>query len=165
MSRVLLIVSTLIVLTASLVFASQAAAGTTTVAVTMTFAEPIVPGLVRGCAIPPNQGLCGSGEVIPFGHATDTVVFGGACGGNCDLRTINLASGSIFSDEVFSNFVCPGRSCGRPGRGGPAFGTLTDVIVGGTGIFTGASGNLSGSVTGAGTAGVARLMGTITLTP
>jgi hypothetical protein len=42
-------------------------------------------------------------------------------------------------------------------------GTLTDVIVGGAGIFTGVSVSLSGSVTGAGTAGVAKLSGTLTL--
>jgi hypothetical protein len=162
MRRSLPIASITIALTASLAFAPQAMAGTTTVAVRMTFAEPIMPAIQSGCPIPPNQGLCGSGEVIPFGHATDTVVFGGACAGNCDLRTINLAGGSILSDEVFSNPTCPG-ACGSRGRGQPAFGTLTDVIVGGTGMFTGVSGNLAGSVTGAGTAGVAKLSGTITL--
>jgi hypothetical protein len=128
----------------------------------MTFAEPIMPGVVHGCPISPMNGLCGSGEVIPFGHATETVLFGGACGGNCDLRTINLAGGSIFSHEVFSNPTCP--VCGVPGRGQPAAGTVTDVIVGGTGAFAGASGNLSGSVHSAGTAGVAKLSGSITLT-
>jgi hypothetical protein len=93
------------VIAASWVFGSQAAAATT-VPMSMTFAEPILPGVETGCPIPPNQGLCGSGEVIPFGHATETVVFGGS-GNGCDLRTINLAGGSIFSDEVFWNPTCP----------------------------------------------------------
>jgi hypothetical protein len=109
------------------------------------------------------NGLCGSGEVIPFGHASDAVSFGGACGGACDSRTIELASGSIYINEAFSNPTCPG-ACGTRGRGHPESGTLTDVIVGGTGTFTGASGTLNGSVHAAGTAGVAKLSGTITLT-
>ena len=45
----------------------------------------------------------------------------------------------------------------------PQFGTLTDVIIDGTAIFTGSSGNFSGSVTGAGTAGIPKLSGTIML--
>lgn len=163
MNRFVLIPSVAIALALSL--ASAAPAGTTTVAVSMTFAEPItlVPGIENGCPIPPNEGLCGSGEVIPFGHAIETVIFGGACGGDCDLRTINLAGGSILSHETFSNPACPGV-CGSRGFGAPASGTVADVIVGGTGIFTGASGNLSGSVHAAGIAGVAQLSGTTTLT-
>jgi hypothetical protein len=131
----------------------------------MTFAEPIMPGLVQGCPISPMNGLCGKGEVIPFGHATETVVFGGACGGDCDLRTINLPQGSIFSDEFFSNFTCPAGICDHPGRGFPASGTVADVLVGGTGIFNGATGTLNGSVHAAGTAGITQLAGTITLAP
>jgi hypothetical protein len=80
------------------------------------------------------------------------------------LRTINLTGGSIFSHEFFSNFSCPAGLCNHPGRGFPASGTVADVIAGGTGIFTGATGNLNGSVHAAGTAGVAELAGTITLT-
>jgi hypothetical protein len=150
-------------LAASAVLASQALAGTSTVAVSATFAEPLKPALNGGCLPSPAYGVCGSGQVIPFGHATENVVFGGACGGNCDFRTINLAAGSIYTDESFSNPSCPGVCAGRGPTGGPAFGDLTDVIVGGTGIFAGASGTLSGSVTGAGSTGVARLSGTITL--
>jgi hypothetical protein len=152
-----------IALALSFLFAAPAAAGTT-VAVSMTFAEPlaIVPGIENHCAVPPDEGLCGSGEVIPFGHAVETVEFGAACGGDCDLRTINLPGGSIISHEVFSNPSCPGV-CGSRGRGQPASGTVADVIVGGTGIFAGASGNLNGSVHAAGVAGVAKLSGTIML--
>jgi len=141
------------------VFASQAMAATT-VSVTMTFNEPVLPDINSGCAVFP-AGLCGSGVVVPFGHATETILFGGACGGTCDLRTVNLAGGSIFLDEVFSNPTCPG-GC-RPRPGAPGSGTLTDVIVGGTGNFTGASGNVSGSVLGAGLVSKIKLSGTITL--
>jgi hypothetical protein len=135
----------------------------TTKSVSMTFAEPIIPGIVMGCPIPPNQGLCGSGQVIPFGHATETVVFGAACGGTCDLRTINLPGGSIITNEIFSNGTCPAGQCVRPGNGQPASGMISDVIVDGTGVFAGATGDLSGSVHAAGTAGITHLKGTITL--
>jgi hypothetical protein len=45
--------------------------------------------------------------VIPLGHAAETIEFGAGCGGSCDLRTINLAGGSIFIEETFSDY--PGR--------------------------------------------------------
>jgi len=161
MRRMLVIAS--LVAVASAALASQATGKTTTVAASATFAEPLTPALNSGCLPSPSYGVCGSGEVIPFGHATESVVFGGACDGSCDLRTINLAAGSIYADEYFSNPTCPGVCRGRGPTGGPAFGTLTDVIVGGSGIFAGASGTLNGSVTGAGLTGVAQLSGTITL--
>lgn len=139
-------------------FASQAMAATT-VPVSMTFTEAFVPAGNSGC--PLDTSSCGHGQVISFGQATETILFGGACGGNCDFRTINLAGGTIYIDEVFSNPTCPG-AC-QPNPAGPFDGTLTDVIVGGTGNFTGASGNLSGSVSVAGGVAVIKLSGTITL--
>jgi hypothetical protein len=86
--------------------------------------------------------------VIPLGHATETIEFGAACGGTCDLRTISLAGGSIFAEETFSDPACPGVC--QPNPAEPSSGTLTDVVVGGTGIFTGATGTLTGSVRAAG---------------
>jgi hypothetical protein len=150
-----------VVLALALVIAALAAAGTTTVQVSMTFTEPLIPGFVKGCPVAP-EGFCGSGEVIPFGHATETIDFNAGCGGSCDLRTINLAAGSIFSDETFSNPGCPGVC--QPNRAEPSSGTLTDTVVGGTGIFTGASGTLSGTVRGNGPESQIKLSGTITLT-
>jgi hypothetical protein len=131
----------------------------TTVPVSMTFTEPFVPAVHSGC--PLENSSCGHGQVIPFGQATEMVQFGAGCNGGCDFRTINLAGGSIFIDEVFSNPTCPGVC--QPNPALLISGTLTDVIVGGTGNFTGASGNLSGSVTAAGGAAVIKLSGTITL--
>jgi hypothetical protein len=53
----------------------------------MTFLEPIVPDIHSGCGVVDVR-LCGHGQVAPYGQATETIVFGGACGGSCDLRTI-----------------------------------------------------------------------------
>jgi hypothetical protein len=152
----------------SLAFASQVMASTT-VSVSMTFTEPVAPAFKSGdCPVFP-EGFCGSGEVIPFGHATEMVDFGAGCGGACDVRTINLVQGSIFIEETFNDGTCRG-SC-HPSPSFPNSGTLTDVIVGGTGSFAGATGELSGTVRV--TAGVSqpigqsqvKLSGSITLTP
>jgi len=140
-------------------FTSQATA-TTTTSVSMTFVEPIVPDIHSGCGVLDVR-LCGHGQVDPYGKATETIVFGAACGGSCDLRTVTLGGGSITLNETFSNPACPG-AC-RPNPAVVFSGTLTDVVVGGTGQFSGASGNLSGSVTTAGPEAQIRLSGTITL--
>jgi hypothetical protein len=120
MRRLLVIASLLAV---SGVLASQAVAGPSKVAVSATFAEPLVPALNSGCLPSPSYGVCGSGQVIPFGQATENVVFGGACGGNCDLRTINLAAGSIYADEYFSNPTCVSQISERGTTGGAVPGT------------------------------------------
>lgn len=139
-------------------FASQAMAATTT-SVSMTFTEPLLPNVHSGCVTFPETQRCGHGQVIPYGQATEIIVFG-ACGSSCDLRTITLPDGTITLDET-SSLVCPGACTPNPAD--PFSGTLTDVVAGGTGQFSGASGNLSGSVTHAGGAGVIHLSGTITL--
>ncbi len=160
MRRLLLVAGLVIV---SLAFASQAVANTT-VSVSMTFTEPIVPGFVKGCPVAP-EGFCGSGEVIPLGHATETIDFGAGCGGTCDLRTINLAGGSIFIEETFSDFRCPGVCQSGRGIGFPGSGTLTDTIIGGTGIYVDATGSLTGTVRAAGLESQIKLSGTIHFDP
>ena len=140
-------------------FASQAAAATAT-PVGMTLVEAVVPDIHSGCFVPEGR-LCGHGQLIPYGQATETIVFGGGCGGGCDLRTITLAGGSITLEETLSNVICPGACPPNPSE--PFSGTLTDVVAGGTGQFSGATGNLGGSVTTAGKVAVIKLSGTITL--
>jgi hypothetical protein len=121
---------------------AHAAEGTAvTQSVTMTFAEPIHPSL--DCPGFPDVS-CGSGQVKPLGQATDIVVFGAGCGGTCDLRTIYLAGGSLILEETVSDVVCP-QVC-RPGPLELASATLTDVVIGGTGMFEGATGTLTGTV-------------------
>jgi hypothetical protein len=107
----------------ALAFASQAMASTS-VSVSMTFAEPATVNFKSDCPVFP-EGACGSGEVIPFGHATETIDFGAGCGGACDLRTIDLAQGSIFIEETFSDFACRG-SC-HPSPVFPFSGKLTEA--------------------------------------
>ena len=141
------------------VLASQARAATTTSA-SMTLVEAIVQSH-SGCPLQLDHFLCGHGQVIPYGQATETIVFGGGCGGGCDLRTITLAGGSLTLEETFSNPICPG-AC-QPNPSAPFSGTLTDVVAGGTGEFSGAGGNFSGEVTTAGAVAVIKLSGTITL--
>jgi hypothetical protein len=140
--------------------ASPVSAGTTNVSVSMSFTEPILQNINSGCPVLPD-GFCGNGVVVPFGHATESIQFGGACSGTCDFRTVNVAGGSIYIDEFFGTGFCPG-SC-HPNRAEPGGGTLNDVVVGGTGIFVGATGNLSGRVYAAAAQSAIKLSGTITL--
>jgi hypothetical protein len=130
----------------------------------MHFTEPIVPGFVQGCPVV-QTGFCGSGEVIPLGHASlETIEFGAGCGGACDLRTIYLTGGTILIEETFSDFRCPGV-CGSRGLGAPGSGTLTDTIIGGTGVYSRASGSLSGTVRAAGLESQITLSGTVSFDP
>jgi hypothetical protein len=133
------------------------AATAATVPVSMTFNEPKTFDFVTGCLVfLEGRGLCGVGNAVPYGHATETIVFGGACEGGCDLRTVIVKAGSIYLHENAGNPTCRG-ACPSP-----AALTLTDVVMGGTGIFAGASGNLSGSVFGQGPQSTVKLTGTIT---
>jgi len=144
---------------------AQQARADTTVSVSMTFAEPAHPNFISGCPVFPD-GFCGSGEVIPFGQATETIAFGAGCGGTCDLRTITLAQGQIFLEETATGECSV--SC-RPGPLERGTAILTDEVVGGTGLFEGATGELTGTVKGAVSnarpagASAVQLSGTITL--
>jgi hypothetical protein len=140
--------------------ASPALAATTT-PVSMTLVEAVAPGASAGCAVLENgTGLCGRGEVIAYGQATEIVLFSG-CGDNCFVHTITLAGGSITFTTTESSRDCPG-TC-QPNPGEPFSAKLTSVVLGGTGQFAGASGTLTGSVTHAGAVAVIKLSGTITL--
>ncbi|HJQ49397.1 MAG TPA: hypothetical protein VJ838_02680 [Gaiellaceae bacterium] len=132
----------LFVVIASAFTASQASANTRQF-VSMTFAEPIHPSTT--CPGFPDV-ACGSGEVIPLGQASEIIVFGAGCGGTCDLRTITLAGGSLILEETGGGATCPAGDVCRPGPLELGRGTFTDVFVGGTGIYEGATGTLTGTV-------------------
>lgn len=133
----------------------------TDVNVSATFAEGVPQQF--GCTV--ENGACGTGVVVPYGRATETIRFGADCGGTCDLRTITLAQGTLVLDETFGSPTCPSGTCRSHGLGRPGSGTLTDVVLGGlsSGIFAGASGTLTGTVQGAGASTKITLSGTITL--
>jgi hypothetical protein len=152
-------IAILIGLVAAIMMAASPAGASTTASVSMTFNEPKHMDFVSGCPVfLAGQGLCGVGNAVPYGHATETIMFGGACGGGCDLRTVTVAAGTItLHEHLTSNFVCPG--VGAPGA---CEATLADDVVGGTGLFAGATGSLSGTVTGTGPQSQIQLSGTIT---
>jgi hypothetical protein len=113
----------------------------------------------------PGVSSCGSGEVIGLGQVQDTIVFGGGCGGACDVRTLTFADGStIVMDETDSNPQIPGNSGAQPlnAYGSPIRIDLSETIVGGTGRFAGASGTASGQVKIAGGTAIINLSGTVT---
>jgi hypothetical protein len=151
---------------------APATAGTTAVPVSMTFVEVLTPPVQAPCPDIAIAFNCGTGNVIPFGAATEEIAFGEGCGGTCDFREVNVAGGTLFLDETASNFSCPG-ACGGPSQSAqapiplnpPLRLALTDVVVGGTGNFAGASGTLTGSATISGPAGQIKLSGTVTLDP
>jgi hypothetical protein len=153
------LVAVLLGLGAAALIGAAPAGASTTASVSMTFNEPKHMDFVSGCSVfLAFQGLCGIGNAVPYGHATETIVFGGACGGGCDLRTVTVADGTIVMHEhLTSNFVCPGA--GAPGA---CEATLADEVVGGTGLFAGATGSLRGTVTGTGPQSQIQLSGTIT---
>jgi hypothetical protein len=140
-------------------FATQASASTS-VPVAITLNEPKQFDFVSGCAVfLAFQGLCGGGAAVPYGHATETIVFGGCGLGpvRCDLRTVTVANGSIFLDEFAGNFTCNNAISGA------CVAPLTDVVAGGTGDFADATGSLTGTVSGTGPQSQIKLNGTITL--
>jgi hypothetical protein len=144
-----------------LAFAPLAGA-TTTVSWRATFPEPF--GGPRHSPFDCAPGTsCGSGEVTGLGFAQDVIAFG-ACGTNCDVRTLTFADGStIVMHESEPGFQTPGNS--QPNDrsyGNPVTIFLSDVIVGGTGRFAGASGSAAGQVELAGGVAVITLAGTVT---
>ena len=72
-----------------------------------------------------------------------------------------LPQGTLYFDEFFSDLSCPG-SC-HPNRAEPISASLNDVVSGGTGLFAGATGELTGSVKAAGLESLVQLSGTITI--
>jgi hypothetical protein len=113
------------------------AAATSTVSWSATFHElTTTPSGIEHCA---GGTSCGGGEVVGLGQARDVIAFGGGCGGSCDLRTLTFGDGStLVMQEHASNF----RDFGQ----GVFALDLTDVVIGGTGRFAGASGSASGGV-------------------
>src|SRR6266496_3720288 len=90
------------------------AMASTATPVSMTFDEPVLENVNSDCPAfgLPNGGFCGNGVVVPYGHATEMIAFGVACGGGCDVRTVTLSSGSIVMDEYATGGACFGACAG-----------------------------------------------------
>lgn len=132
----------------SAIFATSVAAlADTTTFISATFSESAQVNFHSGCPVFPDTGFCGTGEVRPFGQATETIEFGAGCGGACDLRTITLPEGQLFIEETVVA-ICGTDTCNHRGPVEVVSGALTDVVIGGTGLFEGATGTLTGTVRG-----------------
>jgi hypothetical protein len=139
------------VLLAGLALAHGAAASTTQ-SYHATFVE--VGGAIPG-------GSCGSATISELGHVAQQCVQFDACGPNCEVRTITFDDGStLVSHESIVGVVSPGESSAA-GANAPMFLDITQTIVGGTGLFAGATGSGTGRVNLAANA-VITASGTIT---
>ena len=151
----------LLALIATVVLATAASAGaSTTTSWQATFPEVFGGPVNSPFSCAPGTS-CGRGEVVPFGQAQDVIMFNG-CGNGCDVRTLTFADGStIVMHESGSNPREPANfnpnSFGNPFRL-----DLSDVIVGGSGRFAGATGSATGEVKLQGGLAVIMLSGTIT---
>jgi hypothetical protein len=142
---------------ACLVVAAPAMAQTT-VAYQATFVEN---GAGQVTCLPGTA--CGSATISGFGHvAFQSIVFN-ACGPNCNIRTITFDDEStlLIEESVIAPPVSPGNSASA-GANAPIFLEISQTILGGTGIFEGATGSGSGRVNLAAGA-IIHASGTITL--
>jgi hypothetical protein len=134
-----------------------------------TFVEPAGGPVHTPFECPPGTS-CGTANLGLLGHGSSVVAFG-ACGPTCSIRTITLTDGSqlvIFEYGDLSEFASPGSSgahgytaFGLPGN--PQFLAITLTIMGGNGVFEGASGTATGTVKVAGGVGIITVSGTIIL--
>jgi hypothetical protein len=123
----------------------------------------------------PCQGAfaCGTGTVAGFGEATSTLNvldFSGfdpetGCATATAERVITLEDGSTLTLRETQTVCTPGRSTFAPGAlrsfGNPVFLTSTFTVVGGTGVFAGATGSGTTTMRLAGESGHSRLSGTL----
>lgn len=134
-----------------------------------TFVEPAGGPVNTPFECPPGTS-CGTANLGLLGHGSSVVAFG-ACGPTCSIRTITLVDGSqlvIFEYGNLAEFASPGNSgqhgyiaFGLPGN--PQFLAVTLTIMGGNGVFEGASGTATGTVKVAGGIAIITISGTIVL--
>ena len=108
------------------------------------------------------DGSCGSATISGAGHVAFQCVAFGACGPNCDVRTIAFDDGStLVMHESVVGAAWPGSSLAA-GANAPLFLQITQTIVDGTGRFSGATGGGTGRINTAADA-IISTSGTITL--
>jgi hypothetical protein len=107
----------------------------------------------------------GTGTVQGFGQVTSSIVFSSTAP---PVRTLTFADGStlVLAEDEFISERIPGKSADAPGAevgfGHPFFAEITWVVVGGTGVFAGASGSGTQIVQGAGDVVNIKMIGTLT---
>lgn len=132
---------------------TASASASTTSSYSATFVE--IGGAVPG-------GSCGSATISGAGHVALQCVALGACGPNCHLRTITFVDGStLVMQESVVGARLPGNSLAA-GPNTPLFLQITQTIVDGTGMFSGATGGGTGRINTAADA-IIHTSGTITL--
>ncbi len=146
-----LVTVALLALTITLAVTASASASTTSYSA--SFVE------LRGAV---TDGSSGSATISAAGHVAYQCVQFGACGPNCDLRTITFDDGStLIMHESVVGAVIPGNSYAA-GTNTPLFLQITQTIVGGTGRFTNATGSGTGRINTAADA-IITASGTITV--
>lgn len=141
---------------ASLVVAAPASAETT-----FTYQATFVENAGGQATCPPGTS-CGSATINRFGHVAYQIVQFNECGPNCHTRTITFDDGStLLIQESVTGTVSPGSSASA-GANAPIFLEISQTIVGGTGIFEGATDSGTGRVNLAADA-IIHASGTITL--
>lgn len=132
-------------------------------------------GIRNSIDCPPDLD-CGTARIDGFGKATRTLGITGVAPGvpaGCDTVTaiehmILDSDGSILDLAVRAALCYPGASSSAPGQqgrsqGNPFQGTGTFEVIGGTGVFAGASGSGTLTAIGAGDAIVIDYSGALTL--
>ena len=157
---------------ASLV-AAPGALAETTVSYQATYVEPVGGPNQSPFTCAPGT-TCGSVSISGIGSTDDYYTTFNACGFGCHIRTITFDDGSTLLIKVEDQptgfaFTSPGNSgshgyIGFPGlAGNPQFLDVKETIIGGTGVFAGATGSGSGSVALHGGMAIGKTSGTITL--
>ena len=132
-------------LAALLTFAAPVQAATT-----QTYHATFVENGAGGTTCAPGTS-CGSATFSRFGHVPYQSIVFDACGPNCHIRTVTFEDGStlLIQESVV-------------GENPPHFLEISQTILGGTGIFAGATGSGTGRVNLAANA-IITASGTITL--
>jgi hypothetical protein len=158
----LLVVGTAVLLAVAMSVTAAPAASSVPVSIKLVELLKAPPYTFPTC---PDIGVdvnCGSGEFRPFGQATEIVSING-CGDNCTIRWITVQGGTVVLREVLSDPSCPGACVPQWPHGAPFSGALNADVVYGTGIFAGATGSLTGTLTAAAFEAQITYTGTIAL--
>lgn len=160
-----------IALIATALAVTAPARASTTVSYQATFVEPIGGPAQSPFECAPGT-TCGSASISGFGHSDSQVGVFNACGPGCHHRTVVFPDGSTLVLQVVDqggpfNFSSPGSSgangynaAGLPGN--PQFLGITETVIGGTGMFAGATGGGTGTVKVAGGIAMGKTSGTLT---